>query len=234
MATIVFRPVQVQGDEAAVEIAEGIRAIAPPDRPEQWPDLLIVGRGGGSAEDLWAFNEEPVVRAIFGCPVPVISAVGHETDTSLADLVADLRAATPSAAAELAAPDRAEVSRAIGELQHRAEVRLTRAVAAASERTDTQRRAIDLRLPDLAALRLRLEAHCDAIRDGVVENIATARMRTSTLAQRIGTLSPEATLERGYALVTDAHGHPVPRAASDRVRIAWHDGGRDARVESDS
>lgn len=238
MATIVFRPVQVQGDEAAVDIAEGIRAVAPPDHPEEWPDLLIVGRGGGSAEDLWSFNEEPVVRAIFASPVPVISAVGHETDTSLADLAADVRAPTPSVAAELATPDRAEVSRAIGELQHRAEVHLTRAVAAASERVDAQRRVMDLRLPDLVALRQRLATHRTAIYDSVVDGIVAARTQTARLTLQLETLSPEATLGRGYAVVSDAHGQPVPRAegvhAADRIRIAWQDGGRDARVESDS
>ncbi len=237
MATIVFRPVQVQGDEAAVDIAEGIRDIAPLDQPEAWPELLIVGRGGGSAEDLWSFSEEPVVRAVFGAPVPVISAVGHETDTSLADLAADVRAPTPSAAAELAVPDRAEVSRAIGELQHRAEVRLTRAVAAANERVDGQRRTLAQRLPDLVTLRQRLDARRSSIHGAVAGSIVAARSRAATLTRQLQTLSPEATLGRGYAVVTDAHGQPVPRAdgvrTADRVRIAWQDGGRDARVESD-
>lgn len=238
MATIVFQPVSVQGEEAAVDIAEGIRAITPPDRPDLWPDLLIVGRGGGSAEDLWSFNEEPVVRAIFGAPVPVICAVGHETDTSLADLAADLRAPTPSAAAEMAVPDRAEVSRAIGELQHRAEVRLSRTVAASRESVDARRRAMEQRLPDLAVLRRRIAVQTSMIHDAVIEDVGAARSQTSALVRQLETLSPEATLGRGYALVTDAHGRPVPRAggvrAADRVRISWQDGGRDARVESDA
>lgn len=95
LATVLFRATPVQGDDAAIEIAEAVRSIGLHRKPEARPDVVIVGRGGGSAEDLWAFNEEPVIRAIHGCPVPVISAVGHETDVTLADLVADVRAPTP-------------------------------------------------------------------------------------------------------------------------------------------
>jgi exodeoxyribonuclease VII large subunit len=95
LARVVVAHTLVQGEGAAESIAQAIREIAPHGAPEAWPDVLIVGRGGGSIEDLWAFNEDPVVRAIFGSPVPVVSAVGHETDVTLADLVADLRAPTP-------------------------------------------------------------------------------------------------------------------------------------------
>ncbi|BEU87800.1 exodeoxyribonuclease VII large subunit [Selenomonas sp. TAMA-11512] len=102
---LVLYPVQVQGESAAAEISRGIRFFN-----EKYPvDVLIVGRGGGSREDLWAFNEEPVVRAIYASKIPVISAVGHETDTTLADFVSDVRASTPSQAAELAVPERAQL-----------------------------------------------------------------------------------------------------------------------------
>ena len=126
MAMILFQPAIVQGEEAAVAVAEAIRTLASQRRADRRPDVMIVGRGGGSAEDLWAFNEEPVVRAIFGSPVPVVSAVGHETDTTLADLVADVRAPTPSAAAEIVAPDRFEVLRAVMSMHDRNTVRVTR------------------------------------------------------------------------------------------------------------
>ena len=96
LATVLLQPTVVQGPEAAASIAESLRALA----REGAPDLIILARGGGASEELWAFNEEPVVRAIFASPVPVVSAIGHETDATLADLVADVRAPTPSVAAD--------------------------------------------------------------------------------------------------------------------------------------
>jgi len=114
---IVIAPVRVQGEGAALEIAAAIERFNRHGRM----DLLIVGRGGGSLEDLWAFNEEPVVRAIGGSAIPVISAVGHEVDTTLADLVADRRAATPSNAAEIAVPERRAVLHRVEALRHRAD-----------------------------------------------------------------------------------------------------------------
>ena len=109
-------PVAVQGEGAAARIAEAIRGFPSID-PR--PDLLIVARGGGSIEDLWAFNEEEVVRAAADSPIPLISAVGHETDTTLIDFASDLRAPTPTAAAEIAVPVRAELYAQLSELQHR-------------------------------------------------------------------------------------------------------------------
>src|SRR5205809_821446 len=114
-AHIVIRPARVQGDGAAVEIARGIRAIG----RVAAVDVVIVGRGGGSIEDLWAFNEEIVARAIAACPVPVISAVGHESDVTIADFVADLRAPTPSAAAEIVVARKDEFCAQIDRLRDR-------------------------------------------------------------------------------------------------------------------
>jgi exodeoxyribonuclease VII large subunit len=129
---IVFAPVRVQGEGAAIDIAEAIR------RFDLYAnvDLLIVGRGGGSIEDLWAFNEEPVVRAIAACRLPVISAVGHEVDTTLADLVADVRAATPSNAAEIAVRDRAEVRRGVDEKRRQLERAMRRSLQSRRQRLD--------------------------------------------------------------------------------------------------
>src|SRR5207237_2970366 len=112
---VILWPVPVQGEGAAAKIAAAIRAF-PSIEPR--PDLLIVARGGGSIEDLWAFNEEEVVRAAAESPIPLISAVGHETDTTLIDHAADLRAPTPTAAAEIAVPVRSELVAQLGELQH--------------------------------------------------------------------------------------------------------------------
>ncbi|MGH7742357.1 MAG: exodeoxyribonuclease VII large subunit [Candidatus Eiseniibacteriota bacterium] len=121
---LTLAPVRVQGEGAAQEIAAAIQLF----NRQRAVDLLIVGRGGGSLEDLWAFNEEPVVRAIAGSDLPVISAVGHEVDWTLADLAADVRAATPSHAAEIAVPERAEVARAVAALANRLERSLRQAL----------------------------------------------------------------------------------------------------------
>lgn len=236
LASIVFLPTPVQGDDAAVAIAEAIRAIAPRERPEVWPDVLIVGRGGGSAEDLWAFNEEPVVRAVFGCPVPVVSAVGHETDISLADLVADMRAPTPSAAAELVAPDRVEVMQAIASMRGRHHQRLARDLDAARERVARHERALAHALPDVSRLRRELVIHADRMRAAAAAATTRARQSTTHTLSRLQALSPLATLDRGYALVSRAGGGVLTSAAEvapgDRVEIRWRDGARPARVES--
>lgn len=192
-------PVAVQGAGAAEQIAEALRLLDALDAV----DVIIVGRGGGSMEDLWAFNEEAVARAIAGCRKPVVSAVGHETDFTIADFVADVRAPTPSAAAELAVPERDALRRETEKLMERlrraAEAGLTeRAVTLAglksriAERTPENRlraaaerlRAIPDRLTLLAETRLSLKAH---------------RLAAATL--RLNAASPLATLNRGYALV---------------------------------
>jgi exodeoxyribonuclease VII large subunit len=143
---ILLTEVEVQGPRAARLIVRAIRIQAHHGRAE----VLIVGRGGGSAEDLWAFNEEPVVRAIHDCPIPVISAVGHEVDTTLADLVADLRAETPSRAAQLALPDRTEVGTRVDGLDRRLRSGVTSALAARRTRVRDFARAHGLRQPRTA------------------------------------------------------------------------------------
>ncbi|MSQ30612.1 MAG: exodeoxyribonuclease VII large subunit [Dehalococcoidia bacterium] len=239
LATIVFRPATVQGDEAANSVAEAVRDIAPLyAASERWPDVLIVGRGGGANDDLSAFNEEPVVRAIFGCPIPVVSAVGHETDVTLADFVADVRAATPSAAAELVAPDRLDIVRQVDALRARQEVRVTRAVAAAREATDGTTQRMARRLPDVAPLHRGVALHAEALRHHVLRTTAEARERIAGTVSRLHALSPSATLERGYALVSNADGAPISRASDvtpgDAIEVRWSDGSHGARVESRS
>ena len=130
---VILWPVPVQGEGAAAKIAAAIRGF-PSIEPR--PDLLIVARGGGSIEDLWAFNEEEVVRAAAESPIPLISAVGHETDTTLIDHAADRRAPTPTAAAEIAVPVRGELFGQLGELSHRAQHCLGRRVERSRERFD--------------------------------------------------------------------------------------------------
>ena len=133
---VIVWPVPVQGEGAAAKVAAAIRGFGaiPPDGPVPRPDLIIVARGGGSIEDLWAFNEEEVVRAAAASPIPLISAVGHETDTTLIDFAADRRAPTPTAAAEMAVPVRAELAMLLGELGQRAARATVRGVARGQER----------------------------------------------------------------------------------------------------
>lgn len=208
---IVLSAARVQGEGAAHEIAAAIRRIG----AAGCADVLIVGRGGGSTEDLWAFNEEPVARAIAESPVPVISAVGHETDFTIADLVADLRAPTPSAAAEAAVPDRLSLRRELADLRER----MGRCVADRVE--DCRERLFGARL-DLRDSRARL--------------VAGRRERIAALAGRLNALSPLSTLARGYAVPLDPAGRVLRRTADfapgAEFRLRVVDGSVTARVEA--
>jgi exodeoxyribonuclease VII large subunit len=257
---VLLYPAQVQGARAAPDLVSALQRAA----EQGHCDLLIVGRGGGSLEDLWAFNEEPVVRAIFACPIPVISAVGHESDITLADFVADLRAATPSAAAEQAVPDARVWLSQVDEagqrlaaavrrqLQRRSEQfdglrgRLMRVHPAAvlqqhaqrlDELTMRIRRAGNARLEreklrwQYAATRLFRATPLDDIRDSrhrlgsmdarlasaMQSRIESGRRRAAVLAAGLQGVSPLATLERGYALVTDGDGKLVRDSSQLRI-----------------
>ena len=208
-AELLVIPARVQGDGAAADVC---RALALVGRLEA-VDVVIVGRGGGAAEDLWTFNNEQVARAVAAVPVPVISAVGHETDVTLCDLVADHRAPTPSAAAEAATPDRAELLQQLTHLGSR----LARGLAARSELV-AQR--CDRTLDRLgAAMALRIERW---------------RHQLSAVSGQLDVLSPLKTLERGYAVARDAEGRVLKRVAqfapglSFRLRVV--DGDVPARV----
>ena len=186
---VIVWPVLVQGQGAAAQVANAVRGFSAmePGGPIPRPDLVIVARGGGSIEDLWSFNEEEVVRAVADCTIPIISAVGHETDTTLCDFAADLRAPTPTAAAELAVPVQAELAAFVADLNARQRRALARQLAQAKERLEARSQ----RLPQPQAL---LQGHAQRV-DDLGERLRRALVhRTeiagSVLARHAGALRP--------------------------------------------
>ena len=170
-------PVLVQGQGSAEQVAAAVRGFSQlqPGGPVPRPDLVIVARGGGSIEDLWAFNEEAVVRAIADCTIPVISAVGHETDTTLADFAADFRAPTPTAAAERAVPVREELIALIAELALRKRRAVVRPVTLGRERLEARARRLPHPEALLAGFNQRLDDQGGRLRRGLMERIVSAR-----------------------------------------------------------
>ncbi len=237
---VIVWPVPVQGEGAAEQVAAAVRGFGAiePGGPVARPDLIIVARGGGSIEDLWAFNEEVVVRAVADSPIPTISAVGHETDTSLCDFAADVRAPTPTAAAELAVPVRADLLATIRQFAHRAERCAARTVERAGERFEAllrhwpEREELlapqQQRLDDLAdrlprALRGRLDrAQAELGRAGgaLERKLERASERLASLARMRELVNPDRPLSRGFARVEDRTGHTLTNAASARRALS--------------
>lgn len=186
---VLLWPVLVQGEGAAAQVARAVRGFSamPADGPLPRPDLVIVARGGGSIEDLWSFNEEIVVRAVAECTIPTISAVGHETDTTLCDHAADMRAPTPTAAAEMAVPVRAELVAMLKEQGLRMDRSVRRGAAQARERLEMQARLMPTPDTLLAPQRQRLDQLSDALAGGLRHRVAEARAH---LGQAGGALRP--------------------------------------------
>jgi exodeoxyribonuclease VII large subunit len=252
---VIIWPVPVQGEGAAGKVAAAIRGFASVD-PR--PDLLIVARGGGSIEDLWAFNEDEVVRAAADSPIPLISAVGHETDTTLIDLAADRRAPTPTAAAEMAVPVRAELAATLSEYGQRMRACLVRSAARAGERMELTmarwpeaaglfapagQRLDDIgeRLPRaLAARAAHARADYSAVaprlrHELVGQRIELASERLASLWRLAGLAHPERPLQRGFVRVTDREGRTLIHAADARaagfLNLRFADGSVEAIVE---
>jgi exodeoxyribonuclease VII large subunit len=238
---VIVWPVLVQGPGAAEQVAAAIAGFDAlgGDGPVPRPDLVIVARGGGAIEDLWAFNEEIVVRAVAACRIPLISAVGHETDTTLIDFVSDRRAPTPTAAAEMAVPVRADLVAQLADLAARSARGWARIAGQQRERIDAaaarlpgldrlvapQRQRLDdwsERLPQALALtiaRVRQSyAHsAAALRPALIgQRIDNARDRVAALWRLAGSLDPRALLARGYAMVSAASGQVLTSAAAAR------------------
>jgi len=232
---VMLRPALVQGVGSAEDIAAAIAQLNEFDDI----DLLIVGRGGGSIEDLWAFNEERVVRAIAASRIPVISAVGHEIDFTLADFVADVRAATPTAAAELAVRDRDEMLPMLADLEGTMGAYLQEKVVRGGRELQALLRSRGLSRPlDL------VHNHQQRIDD--LSHRASLSLRTTSiragdrlrlLEATLHALSPMSVLARGYAIV-ERDGEPITRAAmlgpGDHIRLRMFDGERDARIDEDA
>lgn len=211
---ILVIPARVQGDLAAGEVAAG---IATANRLPQRPDVIVVGRGGGSLEDLWCFNEELVVRAIHASDIPVISAVGHEIDLTLSDLAADVRAPTPSAAAELAVPDEQEIRRRLRHHEARMRNLLHHRVVQMRQRVDAIAAHRVLRRP-LGWLR-ELSQQLDDLEQRSVtaidRQLAASRQQLLAAATQLESLSPLAVLRRGYSLTQRADNGLALREAGD-------------------
>jgi exodeoxyribonuclease VII large subunit len=239
---VIVWPVKVQGAGAAEEVAAAVRGFdaLPADGPIPRPDLVIVARGGGSIEDLWAFNEEPVVRAVAGCSIPIISAVGHETDTTLCDHAADLRAPTPTAAAEIAVPVLAELRLSLDAMANRTQRCARRYVDRGREQLAALVRVMPTRdrllgpqrqrLDDLgmrgdralerrvARARGELTHAAGAIRPATLERrLEAARRRLADVGRLVDSLNPDRILERGYARVEAAAGGTVTTAEAARA-----------------
>ena len=228
---LVLYPTLVQGEGAAAEIAAAIRFFN-----EKYPvDLLIVGRGGGSAEDLWAFNEEPVVRAIYDSVIPVISAVGHETDTTLSDYASDVRAATPSQAAELAVPETAALIRRIGECEMRLQKAVKSRLYYERERVERLGGFFLKRPPQvlLAERRQRLDMAAEALDHGMRRALLEKQHAFQVAAEKLEMLNPLRVIRRGYSVV-EKDGAAVRSvkelAAGDGILVRLADGSFDAVV----
>ncbi len=236
---VIIWPVLVQGEGSAAQISRAVNGFSamPQDGPATRPDLVIVARGGGSIEDLWAFNDEAVVRAVANCTIPIISAIGHETDTTLCDFAADLRAPTPTAAAEIAVPVRSDLLQRVGQLGLRMANSVRKRVDLAAERLEAQRRLMP-RLSDLAAPhQLRTDDLAERLRQSLRTRVGKAEIaysgpammlhprlltrrveqgqqRLDALTRLAGSLHPEAPLKRGFARVTDADGKTIMSRAA--------------------
>ncbi|WP_420635876.1 exodeoxyribonuclease VII large subunit [Candidatus Palauibacter sp.] len=232
---VVVRNCRVQGEGAALEVRDALRRVAEWSAlgPGSTLDAIILSRGGGSTEDLWCFNEETAVRAVAESPVPVICAIGHEVDVTLCELVADLRAPTPSAAAELAVPDIRRVRDSLDTTGRGLALGLRRFVTRGRDRVD----AIGRRLPAAAGhvrdvAKLRLEGVEKRLPPGIDRALARSRARLAGLAATLAALSPLETVARGYAVATDLEGRRLTRVEDFEPRTRFRLRVRGGRVDA--
>ena len=224
-------PVAVQGPTSASQIVEGIERMNSKDLA----DVIILGRGGGSLEDLWSFNEEVVARAIYKSNIPIISAVGHETDFSISDFVADLRAPTPSAAAELAVPNIADVIREINLYENRYKVGLNKKVELMKLRYEKcmQRRAFSNPLQKVNEYMITLDMLTKQNISNIKKILNNKQSNYVKIVTKLDALSPLKTLTRGYT-ITEMNGKVINKSTElkngDDITVRFSDGKVDAKV----
>lgn len=231
LAEIILAPVQVQGASAAPQIVDAIERFNSGD----YADVLIVGRGGGSLEDLWAFNEEIVARAVFKSRIPIISAVGHETDFTICDFVADLRAPTPSAAAELAVPDIREDIAFVHTVVYECEATLLQRVNDEKERLEMIKERLRYRSPSML-IDQKIQTVDTLMTSALLSvqrklDLETARL--SSTAARLDALSPLKVMARGYSIVTKDEkvvASSKSLTKGDRITVGFSDGERNCEV----
>ena len=231
LVELVLSPCSVQGAAAAAGIVVALKRIY----AQKDIDTVILARGGGSLEDLWSFNDERVVRAVASAPVPIVVGVGHESDVTLADFAADLRAPTPSAAAELSTPDAAQLATILGRLRDRATTALLGRAVERRRHLDAERRALIGLAPDIGAARQRTADLIDRGARAIDDQIERRRLGLAAAQDALRTLSPAATLERGYAVARTEDGGILRDASATRPGDALHvivaRGTVDTRVE---
>ena len=234
LAEIVFCPVLVQGEGAAPQLVDALERF----NRLLCADVIILGRGGGSLEDLWPFNEETVARAVAASKIPVISAVGHETDFTICDFVADLRAPTPSAAAELAAPDIAELEYTVRYDAARLKQDIQKKLTDFKQKLDALTASYSFKSPlNLIELeRVRTDQLTVRLNECMRRKTADARSALSSAGGRLNALSPLATLSRGYSIVYDQNEHIVTHAsdvkAGERISVLLNAGKLGCVVDS--
>lgn len=225
-AEIVFCPVLVQGDGAHLQLTNAVNLF----NSERAADVIIIGRGGGSIEDLWEFNDEGLARAVYNSEIPVISAVGHETDFTICDFVADMRAPTPSAAAELAVPDANELQYALSALKNRMFLNVSSGIADRRSRLEYLTSKGALKSPDemLSNRSQRLDTAFSKMLSSYENRISGKKVEFISAATALSKLDPMSVLMRGFAFVSDKSGKNVfssqSLAKGDKINVRFHDG----------
>lgn len=225
-AEIVFCPVLVQGDGAHLQLTDAVNMF----NSERAADVIIIGRGGGSIEDLWEFNDEGLARAVYNSDIPVISAVGHETDFTICDFVADMRAPTPSAAAELAVPDANELQYALSALKNRMFLNVSSGIADRRSRLEYLMSKGALKSPDemLSNRSQRLDTAFSKMLSSYENRIGGKKVEFISAATALSKLDPMSVLMRGFAFVSDKNGKNVyssqALAKGDKINVRFHDG----------